>query len=146
LYKKLLLLIFILAFAGCDDMEDDMDEISVEYINPRARFSEIVKVGNTLYLSGKIGSVPGEGVVEGGIQAETRQVLENIKSTLEENGASMSQVVKVTVFIIDIAEFQQMNEVYVTFFTENPPARSTVAVSGLAGGARIEIECIAVVN
>ena len=85
-------------------------------------------------------------MVEGGIQAETRQTLENIKATLEQNGASMSDVVKVTVFIADIAEFGQMNEVYTTFFTENPPARSTVAVSGLAAGARIEVECIAVVN
>ena len=146
MFKKLLPILLLLAFAGCDAMEDDMDEMSVEYINPGARFSEIVKVGNTLYLSGKIGSVPGQGLVEGGIQAETRQTLENIKATLEQNGASMSDVVKVTVFIADIAEFGQMNEVYTTFFTENPPARSTVAVSGLAAGARIEVECIAVVN
>lgn len=146
MYKKILLIILFLAFAGCDAMKDDMDEVSVEYINPGARFSEIVKVGNMLYLSGKIGSVPGQGLVEGGIQAETRQTLESIKATLEQNNSSMSQVVKVTVFLADIAEFGQMNEVYTTFFTENPPARSTVAVSGLAAGARIEIECIAVVN
>ena len=146
MYKKIFLFIILLAFAGCNDMDDDMDAMSVEYINPGTRFSEIVKVGNTLYLSGKIGSVPGQGLVEGGIQAETRQTLENIKATLEQNGASMSQVVKVTVFIADIAEFGQMNEIYTTFFTENPPARSTVAVSGLAANARIEIECIAVIN
>ena len=146
MYKKILLLIFLPAFAGCGAVQEDMDEVSVEYINPGARFTEIVKVGNMLYLSGKIGSVPGQGLVEGGIQAETRQTLENIKATLEKNGSSMSHVVKVTVFLADIAEFGQMNEVYTSFFQENPPARSTVAVSGLAAGARIEIECIAVVN
>ena len=146
MYKKILLLIFLPAFAGCGAVQEDMDEVSVEYINPGARFTEIVKVGNMLYLSGKIGSVPGQGLVEGGIQAETRQTLENIKATLEKNGSSMSHVVKVTVFLADIAEFGQMNEVYTSFFQENPPARSTVAVGGLVAGARIEIECIAVVN
>jgi reactive intermediate/imine deaminase len=80
----------------------------------------------------------------GGIQAETRQTLENIKAALQPLGATMDDVVKCTVFLADMAEWPAMNEVYVTFFPTNKPARSAVAVSGLARNARVEIECIAV--
>jgi 2-iminobutanoate/2-iminopropanoate deaminase len=75
---------------------------------------------------------------------ETRQTLENIKRVLEHAGSSMDRVVKCTVFLQDIADYAAMNEVYATFFPEDPPARSTVAGSGLALGARVEIECMAV--
>jgi 2-iminobutanoate/2-iminopropanoate deaminase len=82
----------------------------------------------------------------GGIQAETRQTLQNIKATLEKYGSSMPQVIKCTVFLADMAEWAAMNEVYVEFFPENPPARSALGTSGLALGARTEIECIAVLG
>jgi reactive intermediate/imine deaminase len=108
-------------------------------------FSSAVRVGNLLFLSGQIGTKPGtRGPVEGGTAAEVRQALENIKATLENAGSSMDRVVKCTVFLADMADFAAMNQVYVTFFPKDPPARSTVAVSGLALGARVEIECIAV--
>ena len=107
-------------------------------------FSDAVRVGNMLYLSGKIGNIPGTSqLAEGGIQGETRQALENIKASLEKYGSSMSEVVKCTVFLADIAEWGAMNEVYKTFF-KNPPARSALGVSGLALNGRVEIECIAV--
>jgi len=110
-------------------------------------FSEAVQVGDLLFLSGQLGMAPGtREVVPGGIGPETKQTLENIKATLERHGSSMSRVVKCTVFLADIAEWAAMNEVYVTYFPTNPPARSALGSSGLAMGARTEIECIAVVG
>lgn len=110
-------------------------------------FSKAVRVGHMLYLSGDLGIPPGtRQLVEGGIGPETRQTLENIKATLAANGSSLSEVVKCTVFLADINEWAAMNEVYKTYFPENPPARSALGTSGLALGARTEIECIATVQ
>jgi len=107
--------------------------------------SSVVKVGNLLFLSGQIGSKPGtRGPVEGGTEAEVRQAMENIKSTLENAGSSMDRVVKCTVFLADMADYAAMNQIYSSYFPKDPPARSTVAVKGLALGAQVEIECIAV--
>ena len=107
-------------------------------------FSEAVRAGNLLFLSGQIGVIPGTPeLVPGGIQVQTRQALQNIKATLEKCGSSMSAVIKCTVFMADIGEWAAMNEVYVEFFPEHPPARSAVGTSGLALGARTEIECVA---
>ena len=107
-------------------------------------FSDAVRVGDMLYLSGKIGNVPGTSqLAEGGIQGETRQAMENIKTSLEKYGASLDQVVKCTVFLADMEEWGAMNEVYVTYFPVNKPARSALGASGLALGARVEIECLA---
>ncbi|HWM29869.1 MAG TPA: Rid family hydrolase [Woeseiaceae bacterium] len=109
-------------------------------------FSAAVRVDNMLYLSGAIGNVPGTlDLAPGGIQGETRQAMENIKESLEHFGSSMDRVVKCTVFLADMGEWEAMNEVYRTYF-ENPPARSALGASGLALDGRIEIECIAVVG
>ena len=137
--------------AAQEHMHEEMHEqmMSVEYLGDMGElpFSEAVRVGPMLYLSGQIGNPPGVmGLVEGGIQPETRQTLENIKATLEKYGSSLDEVVKCTVFMADIAEWPAMNEVYVTYFTRHKPARSAVAGSGLALGARVEIECIATVG
>ncbi|MBN1531607.1 MAG: RidA family protein [Spirochaetes bacterium] len=108
-------------------------------------FSEAVRVGDTFYLSGQIGTVPGEmKLVEGGIEAETRQAMENIRETLRRSGLEMKDVVKCTVYMADIAEWPAMSRVYRTYFSAPYPARSAVAGSGLALGARVEIECMAV--
>jgi len=107
-------------------------------------FSDAVRVGPMLYLSGKIGNTPGtSSLAEGGIAGETRQTLENIKASLEKYGYKMSDVVKCTVFLADIQEWGEMNKVYTTFFPTNPPARSALGTSGLALNARVEIECFA---
>lgn len=108
-------------------------------------FSSAVRVGDVIYLSGQIGNRIGtREVVPGGIGAETRQTLENIRTVLEAAGSSLDRVFKCTVFLADIGEYSAMNEVYASFFPKDPPARSTVAGSGLALGARVEIECMAV--
>ena len=126
---------------------------TVEYLsNPAAAsarlpFSEAVRVGSLLFLSGQLGVVPGTmELVPGGIQAETRQTLENIKATLTRQGSSMERVVKCTVFLADMSEWKAMNEVYVEYFPVNLPARSAFGAAGLALGARTEIECIATVS
>jgi 2-iminobutanoate/2-iminopropanoate deaminase len=109
-------------------------------------FSEAVRVGDVLYLSGQIGVAPGTlKLVPGGIEAEAKQALANIRAVLERNGSSMDRVFKCTVMLADIAEWQKFNAVYVTFFDTHFPARSALGASGLAMGARVEIECMATV-
>ncbi|MGH0035731.1 MAG: RidA family protein [Myxococcota bacterium] len=108
-------------------------------------FSDAVRVGSTLYLSGQVGNRPGTpDLVAGGIRAEARQALANVQAILERNGSSLSRVVKCTVFLADIADWPAFNEVYVEFFPVDPPARSALGAAGLALGARVEVECIAV--
>ncbi len=110
-------------------------------------FSEAVRVGDLLFLSGMLGNKPGMAeLVPGGIQPETRQTLEHIRAAVLRHGSSMDRVVKCTVFLADMAEWAAMNEVYVEFFPTNRPARSALGASGLALGARVEIECIAVLD
>ena len=128
------------------------DSADVEYLlmpgmeDMNLPFSSAVRVGNLLFMSGQLGIVPGTSkLAEGGIQGETRQTLDNIKGVVEHFGSSMDKVVKCTVFLADIAEWGAMNEVYKTYFP-NPPARSALGSSGLALDARVEIECIAVVD
>lgn len=110
-------------------------------------FSEAVRVGNMLYLSGKLGTDGSSGLVAGGIKAETKQTMENIGRVLERSGSSFDQVVKCTVMLADMSDWGAMNEVYVTFFApDRRPARSALGVNGLALGARVEIECLATVK
>lgn len=148
--KRLFLLLPMLLLAGCEvNVDTDPD---VEYLlmpgleDLDLPFSSAVRVDNTLYLSGNLGNLPGTvELAEGGIQGETRQTMDNIKTVLEQFGSSMNEVVKCTVFLADMSEWGAMNEVYKTYF-DNPPARSALGASGLALGARVEIECIAVLQ
>jgi len=109
-------------------------------------FSDAVRVGQMLYLSGRIGVLPGSNVLAlGGITGETKQVMDSMRNLLARNGSSMNNVVKCTVMLADIEEWAEMNSVYVTYFPEHKPARSAFGTSGLAMGARVEIECLATV-
>jgi reactive intermediate/imine deaminase len=112
--------------------------------SPLPVFSPAVRTGDLVFLSGTIGNRPGtREVVSGGIVPETEQALTNIETLLEEIGLAMEDVVKCTVFLADMRDYERMNEVYARFFPRDPPARSTLGANGLALGARIEIECIA---
>ncbi|MEP1145178.1 MAG: Rid family hydrolase [Henriciella sp.] len=106
-------------------------------------FSTAVEADGWVFLSGALGTVPGTGLVQGGIEPETRQTMDNIQATLEAEGLGWDRVVKCSVFLADIAEWPAFNEVYKTYFDSNFPARSALGASGLALGARVEIECIA---
>jgi reactive intermediate/imine deaminase len=126
------------------------EETAIEFLNSgkvvpaTLPFSEAVRVGDTLYLSGQIGIEPATmKVVPGGIEAESRQALANIRTSLEAHGYSLRDVVKCTVMLADIGEWAAFNEVYKTFFSPPYPARSALGANGLALGARVEVECIA---
>ena len=112
---------------------------------PGGVLSPAVRVGNVIFLSGVLGTKPGGGgLADGGIEGQTRQALENVKSALALAGAKMEDVAKCTVFLTDAANFQAMNQVYREFFPTDPPARSTVAVAALVvPNALVEIECTA---
>jgi reactive intermediate/imine deaminase len=125
----------------------------VEYLNSGKIYpagvplSEAVRVGDTLYLSGQIGIQPGTlKLAPGGIREEARQAMSNIKTSLEAHGYSMADLVKCTVMLADIARWGEFNEVYKSFFTGHFPARSALGVNGLALGAQVEVECIAVAS
>lgn len=108
-------------------------------------FSEAARVGDLVFLSGMIGTRPGTlELVPGGIEPETLQTLENIRTILEAVGASREDVVKCTVMLDDIADWPRFNELYVEFFGEHRPARSALGADGLALGAAVELECTAV--
>lgn len=108
-------------------------------------FSEAVQVGDTLYLSGMVGVVPGTmTLVEGGMAAEARQTMDNIRTVLETHGYRMADVVKCTVMLADIGEWGDFNPIYQGYFSPPYPARSALGANGLALGARVEVECLAV--
>ena len=115
---------------------------------PRAigPYSQAIQAGNFLFLSGQIPLDPKTGdLVKGDIRQQTKQVLENMKGVLESQKLGMENVVKVTLFLKDIGNFNQVNEVYATYFPSSPPARSTVEVAKLPRDAEIEIEAIALI-
>lgn len=123
-------------------------EFLTPYGQPTRPFSPAVRVGNLLFLSGQIGTTADAagGLVAGGIEAETRQTMENIRDVLTRSGSSLDQVVKCTVMMADMAEWNRMNAVYTTFFPNHKPARSAFGATALALGARVEIECIAAIG
>ena len=107
-------------------------------------FSEAVRVGDTVFLSGQMGIVPGTmTLAPGGVKAETRQALENLRTILDAHGLSLKHVVRCSVMLADMADWPAFNEVYREFFEAPFPARSAFGANGLALGGRVEIECIA---
>jgi reactive intermediate/imine deaminase len=148
--RKILLLIASigsLASANVGAQSATIDFLNSDKVASRnLPFSEAVRVGNLLYLSGQVGVAPGTlELVPGGIKQESRQTMENIRASLEAHGYKMRDIVKCTVMLADISEWAAFNEVYRTFFSDRYPARSAFGAN-LAHGARVEVECIAAVS
>jgi 2-iminobutanoate/2-iminopropanoate deaminase len=119
-------------------------EMAPQAIGP---YSQGIRAGNFVFTAGQIGLDPQTGeIVPGGIEAETRRVLQNLTSVLEAAGSSLDRVVKTTVFLRDMNDFARMNSVYAEFFKDNFPARSTVQVAALPKGVAIEIEVVALLG
>lgn len=106
-------------------------------------FSQAIRAGGMIYLSGQVGNLPGTLELPDGIEAQTRQTMENIKKILEAAGASLYDVVKCTVFLDNMDDYWPMNAVYASYWDGAPPARSAFGADGLALGALLEIECLA---
>ncbi|MBL8089734.1 MAG: RidA family protein [Anaerolineales bacterium] len=109
-------------------------------------YSQAIRADSMVYTAGQIGFDPATmEIVSGGVEAETRQALTNLKNVLEAAGSSLDHVVKTLVFLQDMADFPKMNAIYAEYFPENPPARSTVQVAALPKGALVEIEAVALI-
>jgi 2-iminobutanoate/2-iminopropanoate deaminase len=141
--------LLLLYFSSCQTSNKDTKENTITFHKshvPQRQntpFSAVVETENLLFLAGQIGKDHTKGVlVEGGIKAETKQAIENIKAVLEQHNSSLERVVKCTVILADINDFKEFNSVYVRYFP-NKPARTTFAAGGLAGNAKIEIDVIA---
>jgi 2-iminobutanoate/2-iminopropanoate deaminase len=110
-------------------------------------YSQAIRAGGFVFVSGQIPIDPNTGeFVKGGVGDQTEQVLKNLSAVLEAAGSGLDRIVKTTVFLADMKEFAQMNEVYARFFTAAPPARATVAAAGLPRDARVEIEAVALLS
>ncbi|HKH31028.1 MAG TPA: RidA family protein [Gaiellaceae bacterium] len=108
-----------------------------------APYSQAIKAGGFVFVSGQIGLRPEESELAGGIKEQTEQAFRNLGAILEEAGSGLDRLVKTTVFLADFGDFQAMNEVYARHAGDTPPARSTVEVAALPSGAKVEIEAVA---
>ena len=108
-----------------------------------APYSQAIRNGELVFVSGQLGLEPGDTAISGSIQEQTEQIFQNLKAILEEAGSGLDRIVKTTVFLTDLGNFQGMNEVYARHVGEERPARSTVEISALPSGALVEIEAIA---
>ncbi len=113
----------------------------------RVPLSQGIRAGDWIFASGQLGNDPRTGnLAEGGIRAQTRQVCENLKAVLESAGSSLDKVTKVTIYMVDLGELAEMNDVFSEYFPKDPPARTTFECSRLVADARVEIEAIAFVE
>ncbi len=107
-------------------------------------YSQAMKTNNLIFCSGQIPLKPDGTMVEGGVKEQTKQVMENLKAVLETAGSNLDQIVKTTIYLTDLTDFQTINEIYGGYFKQNFPARATVQVAALPKGAKIEIEAVAI--
>lgn len=149
---RAIFIIFVLCFSSfslADKTSENSARSEIRFITTESNkkagfpFSKAVEVDGLIFLSGDLGITPKGRLIEGGIETETRQTMENIKATMANLGLGMDRLVKCTAMLADMAEWPAFNGVYKEFFEGNYPARSAFGTSGLALNARIEIECIA---
>ena len=108
-----------------------------------APYSQAIRCGDLVFVSGQLGLEPGDTAISGSVQEQTEHIFRNLEAILEEAGSGLDRIVKTTVFLTDLGSFQEMNEVYAQHVGEDRPARSTVEISALPSGALVEIEAIA---
>ena len=108
-----------------------------------APYSQAIRAGGFVFVSGQLGLKPGEGEISGSIAEQTEQIFVNLRAILEAAGSGLERLVKTTVFLVDLGEFAAMNEVYARHVGDAPPARSTVEIAALPSGAKVEIDAIA---
>ena len=136
------IVVLAIALCGCTTRQAITTPNAPQAIGP---YSQAIKAGNTLFISGQIGIDPDSGkLVENGIEAETNQVMKNLNAILTAAGFSLDDVVQTQVFLADISEYGQMNEVYASFFGDDPPARAAIQAARIPRDARVEISMIAV--
>ncbi len=137
--------VIVLVSSGCASRgSDDRVIIAPGNVRTLASYSPAIRAGDLVFFSGQIGLRPGGGGLAGNIREETSQALENLRDLMDAADVDVRDLVKCTVFLADIRDYEAMNEVYAEFFEPDPaPARSTIGVAGLPAGARVEIECIA---
>jgi len=109
-------------------------------------YSQAIKTGELLFVSGQLGLNPQTGKLEDGLEAQTKQILANLEAIVSSSGSKMGNIVKTTIFLTDMADFSVVNAIYAEAFTDNPPARSTVQVAALPLGGLVEIEAIALIS
>jgi len=141
---RIINILTLVLLVSCDNGSDVIFHKSHEVSRQNVPFSDVVETGDLMFLTGQIGRDHKKGtLVEGGIKAETKQVIENIRAVLQHHNLDLNNVVKCTVILKDINDFVAFNNIYVQYFTKKP-ARTTFAAGGLAGNASIEIDVIAV--
>ena len=152
---KKISLICLALIASCNDVNikntDTVQKIKIDYYSSKETkeldfpFSDATIVNNIIYVAGQVGNLPGTNkVVEGGIRAETRQTMKNIENILKEAGLIFDNVVRTKIYLTNMDDFSAVNRVYGSYFKSNPPARTTIEVSGLPLGVNVEIDMIAV--
>src|SRR5438552_6504017 len=109
-------------------------------------YSQAIRAGDTVYLSGQIGLDPATGNLRDGIEAQARQVFDNVKAVSEAAGGSLDNVVKLSLLLADLADFSKVNDIMATYFTAPYPARATYQVAGLPKGARVEVDAVLVLK
>lgn len=140
--------VLLLPLSGCNPAMQ-RQTVNPQGISPLVpAYSVAIRQGNLVFVSGMLGIKPGtQDIVDGDVAVQTRQALENIRTSLQTAGAAMGDVGECTVFLKDMADYKAMNDVYIEFFRVDPPARATIAVSALPRpAARVEIKCSAVVR
>lgn len=143
--KKLALALVTLAFSSLSLAGSSIEVLGAEETRRlNLPFSEAVAIGDLLFLSGQIGNRPGElKLVDGGIQAQTRQTMKNVIAILNKHGSGVDQLIKCTIFLANMDDWGEMNIAYIEALGDHRPARSALGVNGIALGGRVEIECIA---
>ncbi|MCB0280435.1 MAG: Rid family detoxifying hydrolase [Calditrichaeota bacterium] len=147
-YRTLNLLLCLLTLIACDRFRhrhDSKREVITTDLAPKGigPYSQAIKSGNEIYVAGQIGLTAAGQMVDGGIQAETKQAMENIKAILAAANYTMNDIVQCQVYLSDIANYKAMNEIYLSYFTVSPPARAVVAVSKIPLNAQVEIMVVA---